>query len=80
MINEPDGTLLSRGTVDLRRLSKKLGVAWQPELDVNTIGGLVTEKLERIPAIGDAITWNGFRIEVLRADSRRVRWLAVRKN
>jgi len=76
----PDGTLHVRASVDLRRLSARLGIAWNPATDVaTTIGGVVTEKLERIPVPGDAVDWNGYRIEVLRADRRHVRWVRVRK-
>jgi CBS domain containing-hemolysin-like protein len=74
-----DGSLVVRASVDLRRLCAKLGIEWQPDNDVNTIGGLVTERLERIPKAGDAIGWNGYRIEVLRADARRARRLAIRR-
>ena len=74
-----DGELLVRGIVDLRQLSAKLGISWQPHDEVTSIGGLVSEKLERIPAVGDSISWNGYRIEVIRADRRRARWLSVRK-
>ncbi len=74
-----DGTLLVAATVDLRRLSSRLGIAWQPEEDINTVGGLVIETLERIPKEGDTISWNGYRIEVVRADRRRVRRLAIRE-
>ncbi len=52
-------------------------MTWQPESDVATVGGLVTETLERIPAVGDSITWNEHRIEVIRADRRRARWLSI---
>lgn len=76
---QPDGVLLVRGTVDLRRLSARLDVPWQPELDVASVGGLVAEKLERIPRVGDSISWNNYRIEVLRADRRRARWLSLRR-
>jgi CBS domain containing-hemolysin-like protein len=72
-----DGTLFVGAMVDLRRLAAKLGIAWQPEEDVNTIGGLVTERLERIPRKGDSISWNGYRIEVVRADRRHVKQLSV---
>lgn len=75
---EADGTLLVRANVDLRRLCSRLGVSWEPESDVSTIGGLVTESLERIPTVGDSIDWNGFRVEVLRADRRRARLLSIR--
>ncbi len=74
-----DGTLLVRARVDLRKLSDKLGVAWDPKIEVASIGGLVTEELERIPVAGDSINWNGYLIEVLRADRQRARLLMVSK-
>ncbi|MDX1499617.1 MAG: hemolysin family protein [Woeseiaceae bacterium] len=74
---EPDGSLLVRGSVDLRRLCAKLGVPWEPESDVTTVAGLVSERLERIPRVGDSIAWNGQRIRVLRADRRRARVLSI---
>jgi len=78
-LNSDDGALVVRGNVDMRKLSAKLGIAWDPGLEVSTIGGLVTEDLERIPVAGDSIHWNGYRIEVLRADRRRARLLVIRK-
>ena len=76
---QPDGTLLVRGRVDLRKLSDKLGTTWEPNIDVSTIGGLVSETLERIPVVGDTIDWNGHRVEVMRADRRQARLLRVSK-
>ena len=78
-LEKPDGTLIVRGNVDMRRLCTKLGVAWDPELEVSTISGLVTEILERIPVAGDTIEWNDFRVEVLKADRRRARLLSIRR-
>ncbi len=74
-----DGSLVVRARVDLRKLSATLGVAWDPESEASTIGGLVTELLERIPAAGDRILWKGYRIDVLRADERRAKLLRVIK-
>jgi putative hemolysin len=74
-----DGSLIVRAHVDLRRISAKLGITWEPDPDVTTIGGLVTELLERIPVVGDSIDWKGFRIEVVRADRRRARLLKIGK-
>ncbi len=79
IVEQPDGTLICRGTVDLRMLSARIGKAWDPEPDVSTINGLVTEILERIPVVGDKVQWNDFSIEVLRADRRRARLLSVRR-
>lgn len=75
-----DGSLLVRARVDLRRLSDKLGIPWDPALEVSTVGGLLTETLQRIPVAGDSIEWNGFHIEVLRADPRRVRLLRIHRS
>ncbi|MGI9235944.1 MAG: hemolysin family protein [Woeseiaceae bacterium] len=77
---QADGALLVRGHVDLRKLSDKLGITWEPNLDASTIGGLLTEILERIPVVGDSVDWNGYRVEVLRADRRRARLLRVSKH
>jgi CBS domain containing-hemolysin-like protein len=73
-----DGALIVRARVDLRKLSAKLDVAWDPEIEATTIGGLVMEELERIPVAGDTISWNGYRIEVLRADERHAKLLRMR--
>jgi putative hemolysin len=74
-----DESLIVRARVDLRKLSAKLDIPWDPEVAASTIGGLVTEELERIPSAGDAINWKGYRIEVLRADKRRAKLLRIRK-
>ena len=78
-LERPDGTLVVRGNVDMRKLCNRLGLAWDPELEVSTISGLVTEMLERIPVAGDTVEWNDFRVEVLKADRRRARLLAIRE-
>ncbi len=75
---QADGSVVVKGHVDLRRLSEKLGISWRPTEEVATIGGLVTETLERIPVRGDRIAWNGYDVEVLRADRRRARLLEVK--
>ncbi len=75
----PDGEVIVSGQVDLRRLSAMLEVPWQPELESATIGGLVTETLERIPVAGDSIEWNGYRVEVVSADRRRAKRLRIRR-
>ena len=74
-----DGVLIVRAGVDLRKLCAKLNIAWDPGIEASTVGGLVTEELERIPAAGDSISWSGYRIEVLRADQRRAKLLRIRK-
>jgi putative hemolysin len=73
-----DGSLIVRARIDLRKLSRKLDVSWDPAIEASTIGGLVTEALDRIPVVGDTISWKGFEIEVLRADKQRSQLLRIR--
>ncbi len=79
IVKRKDGTLYVEATVDLRKLSAALEIAWQPEDEVTTVGGLVTEKLERIPVVGDSVEWNGYWVTVIRADRQRATKLSVRK-
>jgi CBS domain containing-hemolysin-like protein len=48
-----------------------------PEGDYETLGGLVLERLGRIPHAGDTITVGAVRLEVVSADARRVLEVAV---
>jgi len=73
-----DGTLVLRGAVDMRKVSARLGVHWDVGSRITTIGGLVVETLERIPAIGDFIDWKGFRVTVENADERQVKTVSIR--
>lgn len=48
-----------------------------PEGEYETLGGLLLERLGRIPQAGDTITVAGIRLDVLAADARRIRSIAV---
>ncbi len=77
IVENADGSVSARGTVDLRLLSKKLNIPWEPEDEVTTVSGLVTETLERIPLAGDTIEWHGYEIRVVRADRKRANVLRI---
>jgi len=47
--------------------------------EIDTVGGLVIAHLGRLPKRGETLTIDGFRFQVLRADSRRVYTLLVEK-
>ena len=74
-----DGALIVDARVDLRKLCAKLEMRWDASADATSIGGLVTERLERIPRVGDSLEWRGHKIEVVGADRRRVKRLAIQK-
>lgn len=79
IVKRDGGELEVYATVDLRKLSVALGIPWKPEGEASTVGGLVTETLERIPSVGDSIDWHGYRISVLRANRQHPVLLSVRK-
>ncbi|HRP96667.1 MAG TPA: transporter associated domain-containing protein, partial [Rhodocyclaceae bacterium] len=47
--------------------------------EVDTVGGLVIRHLGRLPKRGESITLDGLKIQVMRADSRRVHTLLVER-
>jgi len=48
-----------------------------PEGDYETLGGLVIERLGRIPNAGESVTLGNLRLEVLAADRRRLLQVAI---
>ena len=66
-----DGSVHALSTVELLKLTRYFGIPWRPDVDIHTLGGLLSSRLERIPQKGDAITWNGYRVEVLSATETR---------
>jgi magnesium and cobalt transporter len=47
--------------------------------DFDTVGGLVVNRFGHVPKRGEAITFDGFRFVVLRADSRKVHSMMVER-
>ncbi len=50
-----------------------------PEGEYETMAGLMIEKLEKIPAAGDQVTLNGFRLTVKEASKRKINSIILRK-
>jgi CBS domain containing-hemolysin-like protein len=79
---EADG-FVADARVDLedfeRETGIKLAIDDEAEQDVDTIGGLVTSLLGRVPQRGEIVAHPaGFEFEVLDADPRRIRRLRIR--
>jgi CBS domain containing-hemolysin-like protein len=66
-----DGSLSGAGSLSILSLEEALGVL-APEIDANSVGGLVTETLGRIPASGERVAFGQFEIEVLSMDGPRI--------
>lgn len=50
----------------------ELGIKEDDDIDAVAIGGLVQEKLSRLPKVGDKFIWGDFDGTVTRATNRRV--------
>ena len=68
---EPSGRLLVRGTVRLKDAGDALGRSLEHP-DVQTVSGLVLALLGRPAVVGDFVTWNNVRIEVIAVAGRGV--------
>ena len=57
------------GMTTVRRLGKELKIRL-PASKAVTIGGVLQEQLQRLPAVGDVVEWGGLRIAVVAAPDR----------
>jgi putative hemolysin len=64
------------GTARIVDVNEALGLDL-PEGDYETVAGLFLDRAGRIPAPGDTVQAGGVRLEVLAADARRIRTIAV---
>jgi CBS domain containing-hemolysin-like protein len=73
----PDGTIKAFGTAELHRICRLLEVDIPDDIEVATVGGLVSELMGHIPQQGDTIDWQGHRLTVLSAGRRGVDLVSV---
>jgi magnesium and cobalt exporter, CNNM family len=76
---EPDGSYVISGSFDLDRLGDLLGFRPEEDTESTTVGGLVTEWLGHVPAVGEEIERDGINIKVLAANNLRVDQVRVAK-
>ena len=68
----PDGSVRAFGTAELHRVCRALGIDKPADVEVSTVGGLLSEALGRIPKPGDTLDWQGHRLTVMAATRRGV--------
>ena len=76
---EPDGSYVISGSFDVSRLENLLDFHPHPEPESTTVGGLVTEWLGHVPAVGEETERDGILVRVLASNGRRVDQLRVAK-
>jgi putative hemolysin len=76
---EPDGSYVVAGSFDLGRLEDLLDFHPQNGVESTTVGGLITEWLGHVPAVGEEAGREGISITVLAANNLRVDQVRVAK-
>jgi CBS domain containing-hemolysin-like protein len=59
------------GALRLDEIERETGVEL-PEGEYDTVGGLIMSELQRIPEVGDAVSWGGVELSVVAMDQLRV--------
>ncbi len=73
---DQSGRYRVKATTEIADFNAAFGTSFSDE-EFDTVGGLVIHHLGRLPKRGEAIEIDGLRIQVLRADSRRVHTLLI---
>ena len=73
-----EGTVRAAGSASLDKLFARFRLA-DEDTHCETVGGWVTERLGRIPAVGDCLQYGNLELTVTGADDRRILELEVRQ-
>ena len=76
IVAERDGRYRVKALTEIADFNAFFGTRFS-DAQIDTVGGLVTEALGRVPHRGDLIELDGLRFEVLRADARQAHLLLV---
>jgi putative hemolysin len=74
VVAREDGSWLMDGSVPVERFKSVLAIEEElpGEEEFNTLGGFVMHTLGRVPVVADHFEWNGWRLEVVDMDRKRV--------
>ncbi|KPC49403.1 HlyC/CorC family transporter [Amantichitinum ursilacus] len=67
-----------KGGTEIGDLNEAIGASFNDE-EFDTVAGLVTNKFGHVPKRGEAIAFDGYRFQIVRADSRRVHSVLIEK-
>jgi Mg2+/Co2+ transporter CorB len=76
VIRQADGSYVVQGSVTIRDLNRELD--WRlPDEEAVTIAGLILHEAKRIPDVGQAFLFHGFRFEILRRHRHQITAIRV---
>jgi magnesium and cobalt transporter len=78
ILPEPGGRYRVKALTQIADFNAAFGTEFSDE-EHDTVGGLVIAQLGRLPRRGESLNIGGLKVNVLRADSRRVYTLIVEK-
>lgn len=76
IIPEHEGVYKVRGILPLDRLNRELGLDLYSE-EVDTLSGMVAQRLGRLPRVGDEIQVGGLNIEIVETEAGRATWVRL---
>ncbi len=76
IVRDNTGRYRVKATTEIADFNQAFGTQF-PDDDVDTVGGLVMQHLGRLPRRNEVVQLDGLKLQVLRADSRRVHTLLV---
>jgi magnesium and cobalt transporter len=76
IMRRDENNFTAKAHTTLEDFNEYFNVAF-PDVDFDTVGGLVLNAMGHMPKRGEAVEVDGFRFEVLGADSRKIRLLNV---
>jgi putative hemolysin len=79
VVARDDGSWLVSGALAVEALHDTLGVPLPADRAYHTVAGLLLHEMRRIPAVGESIVIDGWRLEVVDLDGRRIDQVLVAK-
>ena len=78
IVERKDASLLVAGWTPVDEFADRLGLTLDPDRDFETVAGLVLAQIDRLPEAGESVDIQGWRLEVIDMDGRRIDKLLVR--
>ncbi|MDH3812209.1 MAG: hemolysin family protein [Gammaproteobacteria bacterium] len=74
---QADGTIRAFGSAELHRVCRLLDIKMPDDIEVATLGGLLSESLGRIPREGDTLDWRSYCLTVMSASERGAEFVSI---
>ncbi len=79
VVKRSDGSWLVDGRLRIAELERAIGAGGLIDEEYTTVAGLVLYRMGRLPVVGNAVEFGGYRFEVVDLDGRRIDKILVAK-